>query len=132
MGRIAQFLSCLGLLLNLGYIARSLPGNESPSELDAALVEANKGGPHMITSNVRFDRAVRNDRIFVYMLTITGPSHVPTTDELAKARSQLADGICSNTSVKRLLLTVDSLKYVYGNDNGQQLFTYNITRGDCP
>jgi hypothetical protein len=83
-------MACFGLLLSLGDIGESWPGNEPVDELDEALAETNSSAPRMVADHVRFDRPSRDGRSFIVSSTGLKPPHSCGRIKKKKVRAEHA------------------------------------------
>ena len=133
-GRIAQIMVCLGILSTIGRIGQvGRAGSEDDvrAKLDKVVAGANAAGPHMTGSNVRFDNASRDGKSLVYAFTITGPTRVPSQDVVQRVRNSSVARLCKAKEGMQLLMMVDRIKYQYANEGGENLMSFDVSRGDC-
>ena len=130
-GRIAQGLACVGLLANTVRVVHLVPGYESTAELDQAAAIVNRGAGKMITERLRFDTVHRQDRMFVLSFTILGPTHVFSPQEIAAGRTRYLRQACANSDLRRVLRSVDKLRYEFTDSAWHNLMTFDIAYHDC-
>jgi len=129
---LAQVLAVMGTLSTISRIPNLVPGM-SDADMETAVRQANKGGPHMVEDGVRFEKASRAGRDFIYDYTLTNLAAAqlpPTAKDLVFAKVQ--KGVCADATSKRMLASFNKVTYRYQDKNGQPAVMVDLTKTDCP